>query len=281
MKKKSDLDNIFESYMKNIVLNEEAVRPVEVTTPQAPLTPQEISFRDRARANGKNWSDSQARILYARQQELDKRNNTNYANAQSTTTAPRPAAQPTAQTSTTQAPVNQAQSSDVVDDEGETWDSVETTTETIPNAVKTYQPSSLGTVTGSQSNVIGNQGDTVTKQVIGSRPANAAGTSNFDGTTITSTPYAAGDEEFKSQDENEYAEDELTLPVDIDQDEYEESEEEFGKKYKNMKKVDEKNMIARFLKQLSEKNYSSSHKYLKTILEYKVQKALMREIGRI
>jgi hypothetical protein len=221
--------------------------------------------------------------LYARQQELDKRNNTNYANAQSTTTATQPAAQPTAQTSTTQAPVNQAQSSDVVDDEGETWDSVETTTETIPNAVKTYQPSSLGTVMGSQSNVIGNQGDTVTKQVIGSRPANAAGTSNFDGTTITSTPYAAGDEEFKSQDENEYAEDEdgLTLPVDIDPDDFEESEEEFDKKYKNMKKVDEKNMIARFLKQLSEKNYSSSHKYLKTILEYKVQKALMREIGRI
>jgi hypothetical protein len=269
MKKKSDLDNIFDSYMKNIVLNE-AVRPVEVTTPQAPLTPQEIAFRDRAKANGKNWSDGQARILYARQQELDKRNNTNYANTQSTTTAaeptPQPAAQPTAQTSTTQAPVNQAQSSDVVDDEGETWDSVETSTETIPNAVKTYQPSSLGTVTGSQSNTTGNLGNTVTKQVIGSRPANAAGTYNFDGTTVTSTPVAASDEEFKSQDDNE-----------IESDEEEESDDI----NKNMTPVDEKNMIAKFLKQLSEKNYSSSHKYLKTILEHKVKKALMREIGKI
>jgi hypothetical protein len=279
MKKKSDLDNIFESYMKNIVLNE-AVKPEEVNTPQRALTPQEEQIRQQ-----KGWTVPQARIMFDRQNEL-KSGQTSYAQATNNQTQPTP--QPT-----TQAPVTNQDQGGVVDSEGETWDSVETTTETIPNAVKTYQPSananepktyqasSLNGTVGSQSNVIGNQGDTVTKQVIGSRPANAAGTSNFDGTTITSTPYAAGDDEFKSQDENEYEEDELTLPVDIDQDEYEESEEEFDKKYKNMKKVDEKNMIARFLKQLSEKNYSSSHKYLKTILEYKVQKALMREIGRI
>ena len=43
----------------------------------------------------------------------------------------------------------------------------------------------------------------------------------------------------------------------------------------------EKNNIAKFLKQLSEKNYSSAHKYLKAILEQKVQKTLLKGIEKI
>ena len=43
----------------------------------------------------------------------------------------------------------------------------------------------------------------------------------------------------------------------------------------------EKNNIAKFLKQLSEKNYSSAHKYLKAILEQKVKKTLMKGIEKI
>ena len=43
----------------------------------------------------------------------------------------------------------------------------------------------------------------------------------------------------------------------------------------------EKNNIAKFLKQLSEKNYSSAHKYLKAILEQKVKKNLLKGIERI
>jgi hypothetical protein len=43
----------------------------------------------------------------------------------------------------------------------------------------------------------------------------------------------------------------------------------------------EKKHIAKFLKQLSEKNYSSAHKYLKAILEQKVKKNLMKGIERI
>ena len=48
-----------------------------------------------------------------------------------------------------------------------------------------------------------------------------------------------------------------------------------------MATIKEKNNIAKFLKQLSEKNYSSAHKYLKAILEQKVKKTLMRGIEKI
>ena len=48
-----------------------------------------------------------------------------------------------------------------------------------------------------------------------------------------------------------------------------------------MAKTKEKTRIAKFLKQLSEKNYSSAHKYLKAILEQKVKKNLMKGIERI
>jgi hypothetical protein len=43
----------------------------------------------------------------------------------------------------------------------------------------------------------------------------------------------------------------------------------------------EKNNIAKFLKQLSEKNYSSAHKYLKAILEQKLNKRVLKGIERI
>jgi hypothetical protein len=48
-----------------------------------------------------------------------------------------------------------------------------------------------------------------------------------------------------------------------------------------MSNVQEKNNIAKFLKQLSEKNYSSAHKYLKAILEQKINKKLLKGIERI
>jgi hypothetical protein len=48
-----------------------------------------------------------------------------------------------------------------------------------------------------------------------------------------------------------------------------------------MANIKEKNNIAKFLKQLSEKNYSSAHKYLKAILEQKVKTTLMRGIEKI
>ena len=48
-----------------------------------------------------------------------------------------------------------------------------------------------------------------------------------------------------------------------------------------MATIKEKNNIAKFLKQLSEKNYFSAHKYLKAILEQKVRKTLLNGIERI
>lgn len=40
----------------------------------------------------------------------------------------------------------------------------------------------------------------------------------------------------------------------------------------------EKNNISKFLKHLSEKNYSSAHKYLKAILEYKIKNNISKII---
>lgn len=48
-----------------------------------------------------------------------------------------------------------------------------------------------------------------------------------------------------------------------------------------MATIKEKNNIAKFLRQLSEKNYSSAHKYLKAILEQKVRKTLLKGIEKI
>lgn len=40
----------------------------------------------------------------------------------------------------------------------------------------------------------------------------------------------------------------------------------------------EKNTIINFLRELSEKNYSSAHKYLKAILEQKVKRNILKGI---
>lgn len=48
-----------------------------------------------------------------------------------------------------------------------------------------------------------------------------------------------------------------------------------------MQKNKEKMNIAKFLKQLSEKNYSSAHKYLKAILDDKVKTSLSKGIEKI
>jgi hypothetical protein len=48
-----------------------------------------------------------------------------------------------------------------------------------------------------------------------------------------------------------------------------------------MQKNKEKMNIAKFLKQLSEKNYYSAHKYLKVILDDKVKTSLSKGIQKI
>jgi hypothetical protein len=48
-----------------------------------------------------------------------------------------------------------------------------------------------------------------------------------------------------------------------------------------MRKNKEKMNIAKFLKQISEKNYSSAHKYLRTILDDKIKMSISKGIAKI
>lgn len=64
-----------------------------------------------------------------------------------------------------------------------------------------------------------------------------------------------------------------------------EENEEGSKKFQyfglNKTTVQEKNNIAKFLRHLSEKNYSSAHKYLKAIVESKIKRNILQRIGNI
>jgi hypothetical protein len=286
MKKKSDLDNIFESYVKGVVLNEAPVKPVEVAGTNTPLTSDEIAFRDRAKANGKNLNDAQVRIMYARQKELDAQNGTNYAAGQTT------AAQPTVQSGQSR-PQSQlggtiGSVSNSIGNVGNTLNTQSsTTTQTTPqidNQVTSQRVVSSQPVAASDEQFLGNQPypeDSEADEFLGNQ-------------TSTMEPVAASDEEF-GQDEEHESDDEThddethDDETHDDEDKYndeEENNEEKGCGKKTMKEnnimdFEEKKMIAKFLKQLSEKNYASSHKYLKTILNHKVNKALMGGIERI
>jgi hypothetical protein len=111
-------------------------------------------------------------------------------------------------------------------------------------------------------------------------------TYEFDGTTITSGPYAAGDEEFEQEEEEEDDDDNETddegevisreiigsYPVGAA------GKYEFDGTSITAGPVVEKNNISKFLKHLSEKNYSSAHKYLKAVLEDKFKKNISNRI---
>ena len=234
MSKKSDMKNLADAY-DSMLLNE-AVRPTESNEPAKPLTPEEKAFGERARANGKNWTEAQTRLMFQRQNEI----NTQGTNSSTTQTQP------------TQQP----------------------------------QPSQLGGTTGSQSNPIGNVANTV-------KPTQPAQPVQSVETTVeripnasTTTSIAAGDDEFEQNDEDE-----------SDDEDYEEVEtsveripnastttsiaagDDEIKPYH--KKIQEKINISKFLKHLSEKNYSSAHKYLKAIVDDKVKTKIAQRIAKI
>jgi hypothetical protein len=64
-----------------------------------------------------------------------------------------------------------------------------------------------------------------------------------------------------------------------------EENEEGSKKFQyfglNKTTVQEKNNISKFLRHVSEKNYSSAHKYLKAIVESKIKRNILQRIGKI
>jgi len=297
MSKKSDMKNLADAY-DSMLLNE-AVKPTESNEPAKPLTPEEKAFGERARANGKNWTEAQTRLMFQRQNEI----NTQRTNSSTTQTQPTQQPQPSqlggtigSQSNTignvanTVKPTQPAQPTQSNDDEG--YEEVETTVERIPNATQTYtspsanqpqrQPSQLGGIIGSQSNTIGNVGGFAKAQT--NQPVETTVERIPNATQTTSI--AAGDDEFEQNDEDEsddegYEEVETTverIPNASTTSSIAAGDDEIKPYHK---KIQEKINISKFLKHLSEKNYSSAHKYLKAIVNDKVKTKIAQRIAKI
>lgn len=258
MPKTSDLKNIFESYYNSVVLGE-AVKPVEVD-----------ENGNESADTGAAGNMPNAETLKATRERLKQQRAQDVINQRNSMVN-----QGIPMGSNIYATPNGSVSTQPVANQ---------TTQPVSNVVKqaAQQASQEGTEeTAQQMNqeVDNDEGEVVSQEVIGSRPAYTAtnGTENFDGTTVTSGPVVASDEEFEQNEEEEDADGwtEVGEPeVENVTDEYE--TEETPAQYGSVKL--EKINISKFLKHLSEKNYSSAHKYLKAILEYKVKNNISKRI---
>jgi len=244
MGKNSDTSNIFSSYMDNVLLKE-AVRSTEDSTPQRQLTPQEEEMRKQ-----KGWSVGQARIMFDRAKEI-KDNQTPYAqafNKSATAQQPEPTAQqPAAQPAPVSQPAAQAapaapaapqpaQQPEADDESG--YEEVETTQETIPANVQ------------AQPLVTADDGTSYTVDQIKSMIGDV--TKSFD-----QDEQESDDEGWEEvgEPETENVTDQYTSTT---------SEAQYKESVN----------IAKFLKSLSEKNYSLANKYLKNIVENKIKRKI-------
>jgi len=257
MGKNSDLNNIFNSYRNNVLLNE-AVKSVEVNEPAKPLTPEEKSFKERAASYGKNWTDAQARIMFARQQEVDKKNGTNYANQPESQKqqqaapqpAPQAAQQPVAPQPAPQPTPQQPAQTEADDESG--YEEVETTTQNVTNTQSQTQP--LVTSDDGSSYTV----DQIKQMIDG----------------LKMEPLAASDSEMSNDQNDEEKEDEDSGWEEVGTPE----KENVTSQAKTISTVAEKRNIAKFLKYLSEKNYSVANKYLSNIIQNKVKSKISGEI---
>jgi hypothetical protein len=241
MAKNLNTDSIFGSYMNNVLLKE-YVKPTESTEPAAPLTTQERAYADSAKAQGKNWTDAQARLMFARENDVKSQagavpniiKSGNTVNNSQGTSAHQGSASPISNqpVSNTTKPVSQVQRI-----------SQPTTTQIIPNVanistVPTPNTSSIRPATGvaiADTEDWGEPIETTTQRI-----PNATRT----------TSIAAGD------DEN------------------------FHPYQKKIQKIAEKRNISKFLRHLSEKNYSTAHKYLKAVLNSKINNIVAERINK-
>lgn len=255
MAKDNDLKNIFESYYNNVILNE-AVRSIEVDENgnQIPSGTGKMPSAETLNATRERLKQQRAQEIINQRNSMVKQGIPMGSNVYTT---------PNGSVST-QPVANQ-------------------TTQPVVNVVKqsaqqANQEGAEETAQQMNQDVDNGESEVVSQEVIGSRPALTAtnGTENFDGTTVTSGPVVASDEEFE-QNEEEDADGwtEVGEPeVENVTDEYE--TEETPAQHVSVKL--EKNNISKFLKHLSEKNYSSAHKYLKAILEYKIKNNISKRI---
>jgi hypothetical protein len=286
MSKNLDLKNIFESYYNNVVLGE-AVIPVEVDengneTPDTGAAGN-MPSAETLKATRERLRQQRAQELIAQKNAMQsqgiKPGTTVYTTPKGSASpiSTQPVAdngtttQPTTQQPTTQQPTTQ-----------------QPTTQQPRTQPTTQQPTTQP-VQSQNNDASDNEDewDTVETQVVGSYPVGAAGNYNFGGSTVSSSPVAMSDEELEQNDEDESDDDEgyeevettveripnasTTTSIAAGDDEI--------KPYH--KKIQEKINISKFLKHLSEKNYSSAHKYLKAIVEDKVKTKIAQRIAKI
>lgn len=230
MGKNLNTGSIFGSYMNSVLLKE-YVKPTESNEPSAPLTPEERAFADSAKAQGKNWTDTQAKLMFARQNEVKSQAGTVPNIIKS--------GNPVTNTQGTVAPYTTPQSSASPISNRPAPNAVKTTTVPTPNT-SSIRPATGGSITDTED--WGEPIETTT-QII----PNATQT----------TSIVAGDDEFEQNDEDKIS------PY-----------------QKKNQKIAEKRNISKFLRHLSEKNYSSAHKYLKEVLNSKINNIVAERINK-
>ena len=291
MGKNSDTNNIFSSYMDNVLLKE-AVRSTEDSTPQRQLTPQEEEMRKQ-----KGWSVGQARIMFDRAKEI-KDNQTPYAQAfnksataqqpaptaQQPAAQPAPVSQPAAPTAPTAPAAPQPTQQPQADDESG-YEEVETTQETIPANVQAQPLVTADDGTSYTVDQIKNMIGDVTKsfdqdeqesddegwEEMGSSGDKENVTDKYEtvisGNTTTIRPKNLK-EPFEDQDDQEEE-----GWQEVGEPETENVTDQYTSTTSETQYKESVN-ISKFLKSLSEKNYSLANKYLKNIVENKIKRKI-------
>ena len=266
MGQNSDINNIFNSYRNNVLLNE-AVMDTEVDSPPRQLTPEQQAAVQKIMSE-KGYNKARAELMVLKGQEvIDQKNamqsqgiksgSTVYTtpkgssspistqpvadnNAPTQATPQQPAPQPTTQ---------QPTQPEADDESG--YEEVETTTQVVPNAVQT-QP--LATSDDGSSYTV----DQIKQMIDG----------------LKMEPLAASDSEMSNDQNDEENEDEDSGWEEVGTPE----KENVTSQAKTISTVAEKYNIAKFLKCLSEKNYSLANKYLSNIIQNKVKSKISGEI---
>ena len=263
MGKNLDTDNIFGSYMNSVLLKE-YVKPTESNEPSAPLTPEERAFADSAKTQGKNWTDTQAKLMFARQNDVKSQAGTVPNIVKS--------GNPVTNTQGTIAPYTMPQSSASPISNQPAPNAVKTSTVPTPNT------SSIRPATGVSIADTEDWGEPIetTTQIIPN--------------VTQTTSIAAGDDEFEQNDEEENDGDEGWSEEDITVERIPNATQttsiaagddaNFHPYQKKIQKIAEKRNISKFLRHLSEKNYSSAHKYLKEVLNSKINNIVAERINK-
>jgi hypothetical protein len=263
MGQNSDINNIFNSYRNNVLLNE-AVMDTEVDSPPRQLTPEQQAAVQKIMSE-KGYNKARAELMVLKGQEvIDQKNamqsqgiksgSTVYTTPKGSTSpiSTQPVADNNAPTQATPQqpapqPTPQQPAQPEADDESG-YEEVETTTQNVTNTQSQTQP--LVTSDDGTSYTA----DDIKKMI-----------NDLKMEPVASADNDQNDEEKEDEDSGW---EEVGTP----------EKENVTSQAKTISTVAEKYNIAKFLKCLSEKNYSLANKYLSNIIKNKVKSKISGEI---